>query len=301
MANGLFYTLAALATLVFAVGMASHLRVWLGAQGSSSEGEESRATFVLREISRALARRRTWRALLWEGVLQRQIWRESRLRWLIHISLSWGFTELFFATSVDLLIRRGVLPLTKDTPWFAILNEIGGLLLLMGVGLALYRRLVMRPAHLHTEAQDLLILLWLLVLGLGGYLAEAARFGVEATPASVARWSFVGYGLFHGLQVAGIDPASLMSLAWWSHALASLALIAALPYTKLLHIFTAPLVLTLETAKTTPETVARVPAGWVPSPHLQQIARAAGWDPDQAARGFGQAPHSGALAEGGES
>lgn len=291
MTNSSFYILAALATLIFAAGMASHGRLWLGALTSNYEGGGTRVTAVLlREVPRALARRRTWRALLWEGVLQRQVWRESRLRWLIHIGLSWGFTELFFATSVDLLIRHGLLPLTKDTAWFAVLNEIGGLLLVMGVGLALYRRLVMRPPHLRTEAQDPLILVWLLMLGLGGYLAEAARFGVEGTPAFLARWSFVGYGLFRGLQVAGIDPANLMGLAWWSHALAALALIAALPYTRLLHIFTAPLVLTLETGKTTPETITDVPPGWVPSPHLQQIASM-----------LSQAPHPGRPAEGGDS
>ncbi|MFQ5593619.1 MAG: respiratory nitrate reductase subunit gamma [Anaerolineae bacterium] len=290
MANGLFYTLAALATLVFVVGMVSHVRLWLGALAGDQEGGESRAIAVLRGIPHALARRRTWQAWFWEGVLQRQIWHESRLRWLIHIGLSWGFTELFFATSADLLIRRGLLPLTKDTPWFAVLNELGGLLLVVGVALALYRRLVMRPPHLRTEAQDLLILVWLLMLGFGGYLAEAARFGVDGVPSTVARWSFVGYGLFRGLQAAGIDPAGLMGLAWWSHAVASLALIAALPYTKLLHIFTAPLVLTLETGKTTPETLSQVPAGWVPSPHVQQIANM-----------LSQVPHIDPLAEGGDS
>lgn len=268
MTGPLFYTLAALAALIFCVGMVDRVRLWLAAWTTSGRD----LTALLRQTAHALTRRRTWRALAVGGLLQRQIWRESRLRWMIHVGLSWGFAELFFATSVDLLIRRGLLPLSKDTPWFAVLNEVGGLLLLVGVVLALYRRLVIRPAQLHTEPQDLLILGWLLLLGCGGYLAEAARIGVENTPAAAARWSFVGYGLFRSLLAAGIEPASLMGVAWWSHALASLGLIAALPFTKLLHVLTAPIALTLDTAKTTPETIASVPPGWVPSPHQRQFS-----------------------------
>jgi nitrate reductase gamma subunit len=286
MANSLFYALATLAALIFLAGLVPHLRRWLNGQAETGQGGTRRARRSLREVSRALARRQTWRLFLRGGVFQTQIWRESRLRWLMHVGLSWGFVELLFATTTDLLARHDLIPLTKDTPWFALANEIGGMLLLLGVVLALYRRLISRPQHLYTEVQDVVILLWLLLLVLGGYLTEAARLSVSNTPPLVAQWSLIGYGLNRGLSAVGVEPGALLVVAWWTHALAALGLIAALPYTKLLHTLAAPLTVTMDTSKSTPETIAHVPAGWVPPAHRAHLAEITASRGDRASSGI---------------
>ena len=163
---------------------------------------------------------------------------------IMHLCLAWGFMELFFATSVDFLVERGLLlellP-RKDTPWFAALNEVGGLLLIVGAGLALVRRhSALRPAILPQRAfsgrgnlfGDSGILLILLLLGIGGFLTEAARLALES-PAT-AKASFMAYSLTFLLPLS--TWRTLAPWLWWSHAALALAFIALIPQTKLFHI-----------------------------------------------------------------
>ena len=60
-----------------------------------------------------------------------------------HFLLGWGFIILFFATTVDFFASRGWfvqwLP-EFDTPWFAFLNDTGGLILTIGCVMAIARR-----------------------------------------------------------------------------------------------------------------------------------------------------------------
>jgi Fe-S oxidoreductase len=162
---------------------------------------------------------------------------------VMHFCLGWGFIELFFATTVDFFVVRGwfveFLP-TKDTPWFAALNDFGGLLLFAGLLMALYRRHAARPDPLPQDSfagrgnllGDTGILLLLVLLVVGGYLAEAARLAIEQP--STAAYSFLGYPLSHIASVqfwTATEPG-----IWWVHALTSLAFIALIPLTKMFHI-----------------------------------------------------------------
>ncbi|MFC1480994.1 (Fe-S)-binding protein [Candidatus Neomarinimicrobiota bacterium] len=162
---------------------------------------------------------------------------------LMHLLLGWGFLELLFATTVDFLVERNLLLTylpTKDTVWFAALNELGGLALLAGVGMALMRRRVTQKPELlphdswtgrNTLLGDTGILVVLLLLGVGGFLAEAARLVVEQPAAAGA--SFVAYG------ITFVIPDELLlssqSFLWWSHAILALVFIALIPQTKLFH------------------------------------------------------------------
>ncbi len=191
---------------------------------------------------------RPWEVIrnaLYFGVLQRKV---SSYRFgyatIMHLCLAWGFIELFFATTVDFLAARGlfldILP-GKDTPWFAALNETGGLLLILGIVLALIRRHSgMKPEHLPQNALagrgnlfgDTGVLLILLLLAVGGFLAESARLAVEESATASA--SFVAYPLTYMLPPDIWQ--SLRPWLWWSHAILALAFIALLPRTKILHI-----------------------------------------------------------------
>ncbi len=162
---------------------------------------------------------------------------------IMHLLLGWGFMELFFATTVDFLVERNLLVALlpdKDTPWFAALNEAGGLALLGGVLLALYRRHGgSRPSLLPHNSfagrgnflGDTGILLVLLLLAVGGFLAEAARLALEAPVTATA--SFVARPLSLALSYSTWEV--WQPWLWWSHALLALAFIALLPQTKIFH------------------------------------------------------------------
>ena len=224
---GLFYLCAAAALLSFAY----QLRRAFVARIGQPETRTLRLIEVLRN------------ALVY-GLAQKKV---SSRRFgypsIMHLLLGWGFIELFFATTVDFLVERNLLVALlpdKDTPWFAALNEVGGLALLGGVLLALYRRHSgSRPPLLPHNSfagrgnflGDTGILLVLLFLAIGGFLAEAARLALEVPAMATA--SFVARPLSLALSYPTWEV--WQPWLWWSHALLALAFIALLPRTKIFH------------------------------------------------------------------
>jgi Fe-S oxidoreductase len=81
---------------------------------------------------------------------------------------------------------------------------------------------------------------------LSGFVLEGLRMTVEAGPAEP--WAFAGTAVARWLRGATVSNGAglrLYKALWWSHAVTAFALLAAIPYIPLRHIFTAPLHLLL--------------------------------------------------------
>lgn len=252
-----FYILEALTLLLFGAGCVMHVAVWL--QGAQDAGSTpGRAGRLLRIVLGRLDLGGSLRAVFSEALLQDRLRRLSLARWAIHLGLFGGFLILFLIGSLgDWLTDRELWSVRKDTPWFAIVNEVGGLMLLGGALLALARRYAL-PQDVPSVRgwEDALPAVWLVVLVVTGYLAEGARLALDGSPPR-ARFSFVGW-LAAGLwQAIGLDSLAAWQAAWWLHAVLSLGFVAYLPYSPAFHIFTAPLSLLLNS----PRRVAREGAG----------------------------------------
>ena len=177
------------------------------------------------------------------GVGQRKVY-SKRFTYasIMHFLMGWGFMELFFATTVDFFTARGwllkYLP-GFDTPWFAALNDTGGIMLISGVCMAIWRRHFNKPEALPHEPVsgrgnilgDTGILIALLIVAIGGFLAEAARLAVDQPETAI--YSYMGYAISHLLSLE--TWAALKPNLWWSHAVVSLIFIAILPTTKMFH------------------------------------------------------------------
>lgn len=239
--DALFHGLSALALAVFAWGVFERVRFWFRPELRGNPGgiRWGRALSLAVQGLRRL-RRPTLRALFWNGFVQRQLWRESRQRWLMHMSLSWSFAGLFvIGSGGNFLLDLGV-PLTKNDHWFAATNDFLGLTLLLGVAIALQRRFLSPKPHVRTVFEDTAILALLAFLALSGYLVEAARYLKEGTPDGAAAYALVGYSLSRTLEPLGADWARAYDAFWWLHASSGLALVAYLPYSKLFHMFASP-------------------------------------------------------------
>ena len=177
------------------------------------------------------------------GVGQRKVFsRRFTYASIMHFLLAWGFIELFFATTIDFFTARGwflnYLP-KFDTPWFATMNDTGGIMLIGGVLMALWRRHIIKPEILpHNNIsgrQSLLgdtgILIFLLIVGIGGFLTEAARLAVEKP--DTAMYSYIGFAIANLLTIE--SWVVLKPNLWWAHAIASLIFIAIIPLTKMHH------------------------------------------------------------------
>ncbi|MDO8672566.1 MAG: respiratory nitrate reductase subunit gamma [Dehalococcoidia bacterium] len=232
--NPLFAIIATVAIAIFAFGVVANIMFWLS--GRSLLPEEKRRPNVDGGSP--------WRSLVLDGLFQRRLWRLSRLRWLMKIGFIWGTAELFFVGSLgDMLSEKGILPIGKDTPLFAALNEIGTVLVFLGVGVALYRRFIAREVLLPTSPGDTFTVVLLATTVLSGLLVEAARLLTDSVPASIGWYSFVGYFVAHLIRPLSSDWSAVLAPAWWTHMVLAFSLVAYLPYGKLFHMLVSPLVL----------------------------------------------------------
>src|SRR5262249_11547825 len=120
-----------------------------------------------------------------------------------------------------------------------IVDLFGGVVLI-GIGVAAVRRLVIKPVKLVYTDEASLILAAIFLIALSGFLIEGLRIAATSDP-----W---GAGSPFGYLVARASQ-SLMSvdsmktahlITWWAHAVLVFVFIAWAPYTKMIHALTGP-------------------------------------------------------------
>ncbi len=181
--------------------------------------------------------------LLRYGIAQLRVVREA-FPGIFHLFLFWGFVVLFIGTALTVLDEDFYRLITGNKfihggfyVVFSFMLDLFGLLALVGLGMALVRRYVMKPDRLDNQQTDASLITWIFVILLTGFLTEGARIGVVMghKAAGYEASSFVGYGL--ALLFKGGAAEVLHKLFWSVHVLASMVFIAVLPFNKGLHIF----------------------------------------------------------------
>jgi Fe-S oxidoreductase len=118
--------------------------------------------------------------------------------------------------------------------------DLFGALVMFGVALAAARRYLTRPQRLVYTDEATLLLVAIFLICLQGFLLEGWRIAV--TNDVWGAWSPVG-NLVARMSRALMTDAQMRAAhksVWWFHLVTVFAFIAWLPYTKLLHLFTAP-------------------------------------------------------------
>ncbi|WP_181693138.1 heterodisulfide reductase-related iron-sulfur binding cluster [Natronomonas sp. LN261] len=176
---------------------------------------------------------------------------------LMHAFILWGFLALLIATTI-LFIDEWYRVLTialgdRQSFWvgdfylsYQLVVDALGLLFVVGLGVAIWRRYVVRTDRLHgkhTDWEDDFLVWSLFALGVGGFLLEGLRIlGSGAAIPTVEPVSFVGTATALGLAGLGMDAsmaAAVYPLAWWSHALIAFLFIAIIPYAKPFHMLSS--------------------------------------------------------------
>jgi Fe-S oxidoreductase/nitrate reductase gamma subunit len=221
----LMYPLLAGALAVFAYGFYRHCRVWL--QGTPRKRRHRFWAGVGDVVMFGFGHRRT-AAEVYPGVM--------------HLLMFWGAILLVFATVVVALqadfgvavFRGDLYLLIKATA------NVFGLLVLVGIALAAWRRYVLRPKRLDNTADDAVTLTLLALILVTGFLVEGAR--MAAVPDPWAAWGFVGRWLSGPLGSAFSASGLLIfhRSLWWFHLALVLGLVAYLAYSKMIHLLLAP-------------------------------------------------------------
>ena len=168
---------------------------------------------------------------------------------VMHATMFWGFLALFMGTVLATVDYDITLPLFGYKLlkgdfylFYETVLDLFGLFFVIGLGMAVWRRFVVRPHNVDPTARFAAVLALLFVINVTGFVMEAARLAV-VQPAW-ARWSPVGYALGQTMLAAGMSEAALRSThlsVWIFHAVLALGFIAIIPYSYFVHLITTPL------------------------------------------------------------
>lgn len=166
---------------------------------------------------------------------------------VFHSMLFYGFITLWIATEF--------VAIHFDTPFkvfhgpvyiiVSFIADIGGLFILLGLGLAYYRRYVKKPAYLSATKPNNEKFMYgmLLALVLVGFALEGIRIFGTGMPQGESVWSPVGWSLATIFSKFGLsDETWAMSYKglWFLHMVNTMVFIASLTHTKFFHILALP-------------------------------------------------------------
>jgi Fe-S oxidoreductase/nitrate reductase gamma subunit len=173
-------------------------------------------------------------------------------RWypgLMHFLIFWGMVIQVLGTGINLLQQDLFLPVELTTfprnaayLGFELVMDLAGGMIILGVLMAAARRLLFRPSYLESRWDDWYSLGLLLLIALLGFAAESIR--ILAVDPPWRAWSPIGNLLAAGLAGIGLTGAAVApthAYLFWAHAVAGMAFVASLPFTKLRHVLTGPL------------------------------------------------------------
>jgi len=219
----LFYFLAAMAVGVFIFGLISHVRIW--ARGVRRQN----IPFSWNNLSN----------IFLDGFLGRRIFNGDIAAGTMHLLILWGFLGLFAGT-VLMTVDYWIYNFIKGSVYvfYSICLEILGLMLMIGLIWALVRRYLQRVQRLERRIEDLTIIVWLFATAFSGFFVEGLRLAAQRP--EWAKLSFAGYWVSL-IWPSQQDALSVYIYSWWTHAIISLGLIAAIPFCKLFHVLAAPI------------------------------------------------------------
>ena len=168
----------------------------------------------------------------------------SRYAGLFHSLVYTGFIVLFLATTVVAIHHDTPLHIMKGHFYLifqSLIVDVFGLFVLVGVALAAVRRWVSKPVKLVYTDEASWILVAIFVMAFTGFVVEGWRIAV--TDDVWAAWSPVG-NLFATASDPFMSDAAMQTghvVIWWFHLAVAFGFIAWVPFSKMSHVFTAPL------------------------------------------------------------
>ncbi|MFY9550148.1 MAG: (Fe-S)-binding protein [Thermoanaerobaculia bacterium] len=220
----LFGLLVVAATAVFVYSMSRRVRVLLAGRPDNRFTRIPKR--ILLTLEYAFAQKRMFKDL-YAGVF--------------HILIFSGFIVLTVRTIA--LVVEGLIPgfvLLRGNAGnaYTLVKDIFEVLTLLGVAMAVYRRLFARPKRLDLSMDAWLILFLIAFLMVTDLLAEGARVALDPTMATP--WAPV-VATVAGM-LSGLSPGKLHAIyesAWWLHLADILFFGNYLPYSKHFHIITS--------------------------------------------------------------
>lgn len=168
---------------------------------------------------------------------------------VMHFLIFWGVTIQVIGTAINLMQMKLFTPFElanfPRNNWYLgyeLVMDLAGGAILIGVLMALYRRLIWKPKTLETRWDDYYALIMLALIPLAGFTTESLRLVASNPP--WAAWSPIGNTVAGWMRSLGVTPAAAAAAhdwLFWTHAAIALVLVASIPFTKMRHLVFTPL------------------------------------------------------------
>ena len=219
--HDLVYLAFVLALIIFGYGLYKRIRLWKLGRPEDRSGDIGK---------------RCW-SVIKNGIAQISVLRE-RAPGSMHMAIYSGLVVLTIGTFLVLLQADFSIRILfgQFYLWYSLILDLFGVIFIVGILFAAFRRTVIRPARLNIIWDDAVILPLLFIIAVTGFLLEGTR--IAATQPEWAAWSPVGYAIARWYS----PESAVMShrILWWVHMLLSMAGIAYVPYSKLFHVLVSP-------------------------------------------------------------
>lgn len=239
-----FYSLAAISTAVFALGVFLRVRkYWRGKPDMRFDHLASRIGRAVRLIAPNTT-----------------VAKRDRYAGAMHFLLMWGFITLFMGTVILALDYDIIRPINPNWQFYRgdfysiykLTLDTMGSVFLVGLLAMMLRRFsfrlpqlnykrVDRPEGTYTrrnyKVDDAIFIGGLVLIGLTGYLLEASRIAHDLPVTMV--WSPVGSLIAKVYLWMGLTPPQLVishTVLWWTHVSLALTFVAYIPFAKAVHI-----------------------------------------------------------------
>ncbi len=233
------------AMIIFLIGISGIIIMWCAAGRGHIGSKEHGAFYPFRIFG----------ALIFDGIFQRRLFKASFTRWAVHgmiffpliIRFLWGIVALVLSlTEPQWRLTQAMLD--KNNPVTGLVFDITGLLILAGGCLMLLNKWMDRKKKngikgLPKDNNFIQVLLGCIVIT--GFIAEGARIAMTGSPDG-SQYAFIGHlvsRVFMDYYLNG-----LYVYLWYTHAVLTAVFIACLPFSRMFHIFLAPLSLLLKGA-----------------------------------------------------
>ncbi len=179
---------------------------------------------------------------------------------IMHLLIFWGVLIQVIGTAIKMM-QMGLFvpftwPLFSQPVYFGyeLIMDLAGVMILVGVTMALIRRWIIKPKFMETSWDDLFALIMLALIPLVGFATEGLRIHIFNPDWS--GWSPIGSisaSIWGAAGVTSSQAALIHPWLFWSHAGLGLILAASLPFTKLRHIIFTPIHIFLRTERSNGE------------------------------------------------
>jgi len=225
--KSLMYGFALLAFVIFIVGCRKKLGSWLQGRPIDYGDLGMRfKTFLLELI--------THDKDIFKGTFRRSM----------HLGIFYGFVMLTIGTLVIAIQDHFRIPLFYGTRYLilSLLMDLLGLMAMLGIGMAAYKRYIDKPDHEDYTFDDAFLLILIVLILFTGFVLEGLR--IYATHDVWAWWSPVGLLISAVTKLSGVSLLSALTVhaaLWYFHMLLAFGFIAYIPYSKLFHMVASSL------------------------------------------------------------